>query len=89
MISKRPYSSPQVVSQSSAISIQKQERIAELRAEGLTIVVIAERLGLHLNTVHKYLGKLGLIPRRVCGCATRGRPIAPRCGCHGQAQEAR
>lgn len=82
MIDKRPYSPPQVVSHSSAISVEKQRRITELRAEGLTLVVISERLGLHLNTVHKYCGKLGLIPRRECGCATRGRPIAPDCRCH-------
>lgn len=79
MIDKRPYSAPQVVSHSSAISPEKQARIAELRAEGLTLVVISERLGLHLNTVHKYFGKLGLIPRKACGCATRGRPREPRC----------
>lgn len=85
MIDKRLYSPPQVVSHSSAISIEKQARIAELREEGLTMVVIAERLGLHTNTVHKYFGKLGLIPRKACGCATRGRPIAPRCRCHTQA----
>lgn len=85
MIQKRPYAAPQVVSHSSSISPEKQSRILELREEGLTTVVIAERLGLHINTVHKYFGKLGLIPRRPCGCATRGRPIAPKCRCHSRA----
>ena len=81
---RKPWVTPTVVSRPSAISPEKRARIAELREEGLTMMVIAERLGLHLNTVHKWINRLGLIPRRPCGCATRGRPIAPECGCHVQ-----
>lgn len=77
---RKPYSPPQVAT--SAISPEKRARIRELREEGLTLAIIAERLGLHLNTVHKWVGRLGLIPRRPCGCATRGRPISPGCSCH-------
>ena len=84
-MSRGPYSPQQVVSHSSATSPEKRARIAELRAEGLTVAVIAERVGLHTNTVHKYCGQLGLIPRKACGCATRGRPRAPTCRCHAQA----
>jgi DNA-binding CsgD family transcriptional regulator len=79
VIERRPYSPPEVVSRSSSISPEKQRRIRELRAEGLTMAVISERLGLHLNTIAKYLERLGLVPRLACGCATRGRPREPRC----------
>lgn len=80
---RRPYTPPQITS--SAISAEKRARIRELREEGLTLAVISERLGLHLNTVHKWVGRLGLIPRRPCGCAVRGRPISPTCSCHQRA----
>lgn len=57
-------------------------RIKALRGQGLTLRAIAERLGLHINTLHKYSGRLGLIPRKPCGCALKGRPNAG-CLIHG------
>lgn len=33
---------------------EKRRRVTELRAEGLTLAVVAQRLGMHPNTVHKY-----------------------------------
>jgi DNA-binding CsgD family transcriptional regulator len=48
-----------------AISAQLERSILELEAEGLPRVVIAERLGVHANTVSKYLLRAG-------------RPAAPR-----------
>jgi hypothetical protein len=65
---------------SAAISPEKQKRISALRKEGLTLAVIAERLGLHLNTIEKYCGRLQMIPRRSCGCPMRGRRRA-NCSC--------
>lgn len=76
---RRPYAPPYVVTRSSAISEEKRRRLAELREEGLTAGIIAERLGLHRNTVYIWLDRLGLVPRRPCGCATRGRPKSPPC----------
>lgn len=76
-VTRRPYLPPPM--RSTALSEEKRKRIAELRTEGLTYVVIAERLGLHLNTVYLWCSRLGLIERRECGCAERGRPREPRC----------
>lgn len=72
MTDLKPYSAPRVISTAGSLSVEKQERIAELREEGLTMGVIGERLGLHLNTVYKYCLKLGLTVRRSCQC---GRPV--------------
>jgi transposase len=42
-----------------AISREVERRIMQLDAEGLTRVTIAERVGLHINTVVKYLLRAG------------------------------
>lgn len=44
---------------SNACSPDKVKRLLQLEAEGLQRVVIAERLGLHVNTVTKYLRLAG------------------------------
>lgn len=36
------------------MSQEKRQRAAQLRAEGLTLSVVAERLGVHPTTVHRY-----------------------------------
>ena len=59
------------------------ERIRALRQQGLTLRAIAERLGIHINTLHKYCAQLGLIERRPCGCPMKGRPHA---GCEQHAK---
>ncbi len=38
-----------------ALSAASVEKLKKLRAEGLTLRVIAERMGLHINTVFKYV----------------------------------
>lgn len=42
-----------------AISREVEKRIMRLESEGLTRVLIAERVGLHINTVVKYLLRAG------------------------------
>lgn len=63
-------------------------RLRALRRQGLTLRAIAERLGLHVNTLHKYCRQLGLIERRPCGCALRGRPN-PKCPQHPPGRSSR
>lgn len=75
---KRPYLAPELVTRSSAISAEKRARIVELRAEGLSVEVISERLGLHRNTVIKWSSRLGATPHEVCGCGRRVR-LESRC----------
>lgn len=48
---------------SNAISAATEQQMLKLDREGLTRVAIAERLGLHINTVVKYLLRAGR-PRR-------------------------
>lgn len=51
----RPTSKPRVRRHKQALSRRVLRTMARLRREGLTLAAIAERLGLHLNTVHKHL----------------------------------
>lgn len=75
---KKPYAAPEVITRSSAISEEKRARIVELRGEGLSVQVIAERLGLHRNTVIKWSARLGATPHEVCVCGRTVR-LAERC----------
>ncbi|GMV19071.1 MAG: hypothetical protein AMXMBFR56_72950 [Polyangiaceae bacterium] len=56
-----------------ATSPEKVSRIVKLRRDGLSLVVIAERLGLHINTVLKHLTRAGLVLERHCTCGRRLR----------------
>jgi hypothetical protein len=50
------------------------ERLLAMRREGLTYLVISERLGIHWVTAWAYARAAGLTPARIClGC---GRPMA-------------
>lgn len=51
----------------------KTKRILQLRLEGLPLATIAERLGLHINTVWKHLQRRGLVERRRCSCGRKLR----------------
>lgn len=82
-VERRPYSPPRVVTRSSAISIEKRARIRDLYEEGLSVVIISERLGLHRNTIHLWLRRLELLPPSSCSrCGCRRR------GCRGHSFEA-
>lgn len=56
----------------------KRKRVLELRREGLTYVVIAERLGLWWNTVWKVCARAGLATPRLCSCCGREVGGGPR-----------
>lgn len=68
--------SPRVRRNKQALPRDVVRRLRMLRGQGLTLRAIAERLGLHVNTLHKYYARMGLIPRRPCGCPLKGRPNA-------------
>lgn len=69
-------SSPRTRRNKQALPKAVVRRLKALRRQGLTLKAIAERLGLHINTLHKYCAQLGLIERRPCGCPLKGRPNA-------------
>lgn len=75
----KPYATPQVVTRASAISPAKRQRIVELIADGLTARVVAERLGLHPNTITNWLRRLGRLQARWCSCGRRIAGNEPRC----------
>lgn len=72
-----------------ALSPEKERRVVELRHEGLEYKTIAERLGVHFNSVYRYVRRAGGVAARpcsVCGSPLPGRrfanPLAdpaPRC----------
>lgn len=76
-------STPRVKRNKQALPKAVVRRLKTLRRQGLTLKAIAERLGLHINTLHKYCAQLGLIERRPCGCAIKGRPN-PNCAEHAR-----
>lgn len=86
---KKAYLSPELVTRPNAISPAKRERIAALRAEGLSIDVIGERLGLHRNTVIKWSERMGATPHKVCGCGRRVRLEAQCYVCRGWRERVR
>jgi transposase-like protein len=86
---KKPYVSPSVVTRSSAISAEKRKRIVELRAEGLSVEVISERLGLHRNTVGKWSMRMGVTPETRCQCGRRVRLEARCYVCRGMRERVR
>lgn len=51
----RPTTPPRARRHKQALSRRVLRTMVRLRREGLTLAAIAERLGLHLNTVHKHL----------------------------------
>lgn len=72
-------------SRSREISETKKGRIAELRVEGLSVAIISERLGLHRNTISKWLRHLGLTPLRRCERCGRRVRLEEKCYvCRGQ-----
>ena len=81
-MTKKPYVPPQV--RSSAISEEKRARIVALKAEGLSVEVISQRLGLHRNTIGKWSTRLGLTRIDHCACGRRvkldARCYVCRCG---------
>jgi Homeodomain-like domain len=86
---KRLYVAPQVVTRASAISDYQRTRIMQLKAEGLSIAVISERLGLHRNTVSKWA--LRLCPSTVlhCSCGRRVKLEARCYVCRGYRERTR
>lgn len=82
------HATPRARRNKQALSRATVRRLKVLRKQSLTLKEIAERLGLHVNTLHKYCGQMGLIPRKPCGCAVKGRPRAD-CSLHGSPVEGR
>lgn len=81
-------STPRTKRNKQALPREVVRRLKTLRKQGLSMRAIAERLGVHLNTLHKYFARMGLIPRRPCGCALRGRPN-PKCTEHPPGRSSR
>lgn len=80
----RQWTKPSVVTSAVALPPAKRERIKELIREGLTYVVVAQRLGLHVNTVWAWVMRLELRPAPTCArCGAR------RFGCRGHSFEGR
>lgn len=79
------------VPKANATSEEKIARMRKLRAEGLSLKVIAERLGVHLNTVAKHLARAGAsAQRKHCACGRPLRGEASRCYiCRGYRTNAR
>jgi IS30 family transposase len=71
MTARKPWVRPEVVTRSTAISVEKRERIVDLASQGLSVAVIAERLGLHRNTVSHWRIRMGLVERRSCARCKR------------------
>jgi gp16 family phage-associated protein len=65
----QPRSKPRVRRHKQALSREVLRTMRRLRRQGLTLAAIAERLGLHTNTVHKHL--------RGARRARRGTPPHP------------
>lgn len=79
------------VPKANATSEEKIARMRKLRAEGLSLEVIAERLGVHLNTVAKHLARAGAsAQRKHCACGRPMRGEDTRCYiCRGYRTNAR
>ena len=91
MSERKPYSSPAVRSYKNALPEAVRRKIAWLvDEERLTPSVIAERLGLHRNTVLKWMRRLGLVEQRRCGCGRVLRLAGGRCYvCRGYRESTR
>lgn len=62
------------------ISPEKRQRVVKLKAEGLPMSTIAERLGVHRNTVFKHLKRAGQVtPKQCSSCGRAIRGTDPRC----------
>lgn len=90
-MNRRPYETPGVRTYRNALSAEKQKQLLWLSdTERLTPAVIAERLGVHRNTVLKWLRRLARLEVRSCSCGRRLRKEGKRCYvCRGYRERSR